>query len=687
MTSNPRFWKETFAHFSLCTGFLLLSAGLFSQHSEAAADSISQQIVRTKDPLQKSELYNELAQIYKYTSPSKAEEYAEQAKEIAIEAGIQEKEAQSRRTLGELSLLKQDYAQALENLAAAEQIYEQGAMTTPLWKVRREMGVVYYEMGEYPTALDFFLSVLKYYEKTEDPGGVATVLNNIGILFHRQSNPEKALEYYSRALNILGERRESGDDLFQKLQTNLGLSYLSLGEYKKAEKAFLVSLEAGERSQNLYYTTVNIGNLAATYAEQKEYEKGEEFFKLAIENSLRMGNNQSAAVNQADLGRLYLEMAEEAAPSEKARLTDRSIAYLQAALPELKKNKDYRRYQNFLKELSDAYAFKGDHRKALEVYREHSEFKDSVFNDEIRRELTRKEIGYEFSKREDSIRLQSEKEIAVRDATLKVNRRQKWLLLTGLILLGIIGTLLYNQSRVRKKNNLRLQNMNQELNKANQMKAKLFSILGHDFRMPISNIIKSLRLQQESDFTLDEPTKNRLGKQTLHSAENLLSVMDDLLLWSKGQMENFKPRFSEVPVKEVFDGFRPLLQPDLTTQVDFRNPENLILSTDRDFLYTIVRNLTFNALDAVKAVKNPQIIWKAYTSGQSKILSISDNGTGAEPEQFAVLFDHSKSIKANSGMGLHIVRDMSDAINARIEVDTLPEKGTLIKLIFDSSHL
>lgn len=62
-------------------------------------------------------------------------------------------------------------------------------------------------------------------------------------------------------------------------------------------------------------------------------------------------------------------------------------------------------------------------------------------------------MGYEFSKRMDSIRVVAEKEIAVRDTTLLGNKKQRWLFVTRIFLLSIIGGLLRYQNRIRQRNN------------------------------------------------------------------------------------------------------------------------------------------------------------------------------------------------------------------------------------------
>jgi len=67
-------------------------------------------------------------------------------------------------------------------------------------------------------------------------------------------------------------------------------------------------------------------------------------------------------------------------------------------------------------------------------------------------------------------------------------------------------------------------------------------------------------LQKDSPELLDEETKNRMQNKTIEGVENLLSSMEDILLWSKGQMENFKPQPKVVLIDALFDDTKKYFQ-------------------------------------------------------------------------------------------------------------------------------
>jgi signal transduction histidine kinase len=318
----------------------------------------------------------------------------------------------------------------------------------------------------------------------------------------------------------------------------------------------------------------------------------------------------------------------------------------------------------------------------LEAFKEHSFYKDSLFNQDKLKEFTRKEMGFEFTKREDSIKMLNDKKIAVKDATLRENKKKIWFYISGIFLLLIIGGMLIFQNRNQKRNNQKLSKLNEDLQAANDVKNKFFNILNHDLRAPVSNVIKLLKLSQNKEFALDENTKLRLESQTIDVAENLLVTMEDLLLWSKGQMQNFKLDYEKVMLNRLFNelmkhyeiGDRNIIMIDI--------PGDIYLITDENYLKTIIRNLTSNALKATVHVKCPKIRWTAFHKEASVVLKIIDNGKGGDISDFNALFSDEKNISVKSGLGLRLVREMASSVNCKIKVNTIPERGTDIELEF-----
>ena len=95
-----------------------------------------------------------------------------------------------------------------------------------------------------------------------------------------------------------------------------------------------------------------------------------------------------------------------------------------------------------------------------------------------------------------------------------------------------------------------------------------------------------------------------------------------------------------------------------------------------------MRNLTGNAIKALTATENPQIVWKAKEESGKVQLSIADNGPGSSDEKFRALYDDSEVVGIKTGLGLHLIRDLAKAINCEIDLFSQVGKGTTIILKF-----
>ena len=102
----------------------------------------------------------------------------------------------------------------------------------------------------------------------------------------------------------------------------------------------------------------------------------------------------------------------------------------------------------------------------------------------------------------------------------------------------------------------------------------------------------------------------------------------------------------------------------------------MVLNTDEYFLKTIMRNLTSNAVRSLAGRPDASIRWTAREEGGKAVLTITDNGPGITEAQLQPLYDQSMPSSLKSGLGLHLVRDLSKAIGCVITVAPTPGQGT-----------
>ena len=106
-----------------------------------------------------------------------------------------------------------------------------------------------------------------------------------------------------------------------------------------------------------------------------------------------------------------------------------------------------------------------DYRSAIDYKSAAALLKDSIFKTETLENTEDMLRKYETKEKQQQIKTLSAAN-TIKNLKIKNNEKQKWFLISGLVFLGIIGGLLYYQSRNRKKTNIKLQVLNTELDRA-----------------------------------------------------------------------------------------------------------------------------------------------------------------------------------------------------------------------------
>ena len=527
------------------------------------------------------------------------------------------------------------------------------------------LGEYYLDNAQYETFIDYQLKAINYKKQLKK-----TIANDetIGVSYSQIAAAYTKMKQFNKAIEYLNYARPyiktspyiSAFSCNYYLQCFVPLKnpdsiqkyYTLIYTYPSKKDSLFLNLSFANRSVSEYYANEGQTNTAFSYA------------KKAVLLGKKSNDQDIIMEANAVMGRVLYEKGEYKKAIEILKNASKNaLTY------------DKESFVNINKKLSQSYAALGLWKEAFyynEIYTKHN---DEMMQESAKQNIANAEARYQNKTKGQEIKNLSTqnklKNIQIADA-----QKQRVYLISGLILVGIILILLFKQSRNRKKTNEKLQLLNQELDEANKIKARFFSILNHDLRSPVSNLIHFLHLQKESPELIDEATALRMQTKVITGAENLLSSMEDLLLWSKGQMENFKPHFKEVSIAVVFEEMQNHFSGVENIVILFEDQNNIILNTDENYLKTIIRNLTGNAIKALEKTENGKIIWKAWQENNQIYLSITDNGIGGTQEKFKALYDDSEVIGIKSGLGLHLIRDLATAINCKIEVSSKPESGT-----------
>jgi signal transduction histidine kinase len=656
--------------------FLLLLSSIFFYHNVLAQkqgqpliDSLVTEIPKLKDDSNKVKLLSRISQIYYSVNPMKSFPYAEQGLQLAEKIKWEKGIANLHNNLG---LFISDTGNNALSRIHFEQSYTINKKLDAKFHLINNLnniGRSYVHESNFSKATEYYFKALAIAEEIKSKEQISLVGTNLTASFLAQKNYPRALEYAEMTLK---------NAELAKATNNIGKALLQIGVIKMDTKDTASAKIYMERALKIYEDMGNKPQIAAVLTSIASLEYPD--YKKAIEIMLKVeeitkdagGLSLNSIGNAANLGSAYYSLALESESPEKDSYLQKSESYLlrAKALSEQAETAEYTATISL--SLAKLEEEKGNYKTALGYYKTFHVTGDSLFSQEKKNEIAGFETKYNIALKDN--------EIALNELKLSDQKKTQVGLIAGLLLFGIIGGLLYWQSRSRKKTNTTLMVLNNQLDEANKVKARFFGILSHDLRSPVTNLIHFLHLQKNDPDLLDEKQRAHHQQKISQSAENLLNTMEFMLLWSKEQMESFKPRIEHVAIQDLFDYIQKSFEQTERITIKYSTAPGMSVLADENYLRVIMQNLTANAIVALKTTPDAIIEWNAKQDGDKTILSITDNGPGISGDQAKALFEDNIVANAKSGFGLHLIKDLAKAIRYNISVQSQPGMGTTFTL-------
>ncbi len=199
--------------------------------------------------------------------------------------------------------------------------------------------------------------------------------------------------------------------------------------------------------------------------------------------------------------------------------------------------------------------------------------------------------------------------------------------------------------------------------------------VGHELRNPLGVISNAVYYLKATLPDADETTRDYLDiiKDEVANSERIVS---DLLNFARTR----RPKPGPVDVRDLLqEGLKRCTIPE-GVALEQELPEGLPpVWVDRAQIVQVVENLFRNAVDAMPAGGSIRI--EAETAGETVKLRITDTGEGIGPDEMERLFQPLYTTKTKGlGLGLTIVKNLTEANGGRIEVESTPGKGTAFTL-------
>lgn len=175
--------------------------------------------------------------------------------------------AQVHYHLGHIHGNQENKVEALHHYNTALTIYEKtlGKDHPNVATVKNNMGLLFDQMNQYDDALKLYNDAMRIYEKgsRELQPLLAITYNNIATAYDNKNNTKKAIEYYEKSMSLYNQLGIRISPEIAALHSNLGLCYAKNNEYRKGSEHANQALAIAKRTlpQGHPDITVYAGNL------------------------------------------------------------------------------------------------------------------------------------------------------------------------------------------------------------------------------------------------------------------------------------------------------------------------------------------------------------------------------------------------------------------------------------------
>lgn len=211
--------------------------------------------------------------------------------------------------------------------------------------------------------------------------------------------------------------------------------------------------------------------------------------------------------------------------------------------------------------------------------------------------------------------------------------------------------------------------------------------ISHELKTPIA--ASKLQLQTLLKHDLEREKQLPLLNNAIKETDRLNKLVENVLLVSKMENNHLSINKENVNVSELLEQtvhryFEMYLENQwLTLNIE----KNCVMNCDKDYLPSIFINLIENAIKYSN--DNLSIIVNLKTINGQIVFSVADNGIGIPDNEKENIFqkfyrignEETRNTKG-TGIGLFIVKQISDAHEAKITIENNKPTGSIFKMVF-----
>jgi serine phosphatase RsbU (regulator of sigma subunit)/Tfp pilus assembly protein PilF len=281
---------------------------------------------------------------------------------------------------------------------------------TSLAKAKNNLGMIYFDRGDYKKAIHLHSESLELNEDLKDDAGSALTLGNLANIYYQLDELDKALEYYAKNLKLA---KKSGNLNMQSTTlNNIANIYADKKKFDQALFYYRESLTQAISSGDSMNISRALNNIGTVFNDLKQFDSAFVWYEKSLRVREKLKDLKGMASSNGDIGLIYL----------KKNDLSNALNYLKQGEKYAVEAEDVMDLMNISKTLYYYYDKTGDSKNALRYFVQFINLKDSISSDENTRASIQREYKYNYEKQAQIERIKTEQQKRVDAAVLEESK-------------------------------------------------------------------------------------------------------------------------------------------------------------------------------------------------------------------------------------------------------------------------
>lgn len=237
---------------------------------------------------------------------------------------------------------------------------------------------------------------------------------------------------------------------------------------------------------------------------------------------------------------------------------------------------------------------------------------------------------------------------------------------------------------VRVSTHLEIAENRRTILEMNQSRDRLYSIIAHDIRSPLSGILQTIDAIDQGYFDPTSDDFKDIIKHLKERTKETSTLLTSLLQWTRLQDDKVQLTLCNTNVSAIIKSCYDLMHPNAAQkdlEFTLNIQPNVLAYCDEVSIHTVVRNLMSNAIKFSQVGGSVEV--HLFENENFVHMIVADNGVGMSEETVDKIFNQNEHFTSSgtkneqgTGLGLMLVKDFLRKNNATLNVKSSINNGT-----------